>query len=67
MVVTLFRNRLRPDAGSDYDAWLAALALPDVLAQIRADEANFLESSETRMWAVSPLASDYSNGDARRA
>lgn len=42
-----------------YDAWLAALADPEVLAQIRADEANFLVSSETRMWAVSPMASEY--------
>jgi uncharacterized protein (TIGR02118 family) len=46
---------------SHYEGWLAALARPDVLARIRADEANFLDSGATRMWAVSPSASDYSD------
>jgi EthD domain len=45
---------------SDYEAWKAALEDPDVLRQIREDEANFLVSTETRMWVVSPFASDYS-------
>ena len=44
---------------ADYDAWLETLAKPDVLAQIRADEANFLDSRLTRMWRVSPFASSY--------
>jgi hypothetical protein len=48
---------------SDYDAWQAALSRPEVLEQIRADEANFLVSSETRMWAVSAFSSDYSDRD----
>ena len=46
---------------SDHAAWLDALAQPDVLAQIRADEANFLLSAETRMWAVTAHESDYAN------
>ena len=46
---------------SDYEAWRAALERPEVLEQIRADEANFLVSSETRMWLVSPFDSDYSS------
>ena len=46
---------------SDYEAWQAALEQPEVLEQIRADEANFLVSRETRMWAVSPFTSDYSD------
>ncbi|MDM8011986.1 MAG: EthD domain-containing protein [Parasphingorhabdus sp.] len=33
---------------ADYDAFLAAVSDPDVLAQIRADEANFLISDATR-------------------
>tara|TARA_R110000850_G_scaffold9852_1_gene35725 strand:+ start:2554 stop:2898 length:345 start_codon:yes stop_codon:yes gene_type:complete len=33
---------------ADYDAFLAAVSDPDVLAQIRADEANFLISEATR-------------------
>ena len=46
---------------SHYDAWRTALDQPEVLEQIRADEANFLVSSETRMWLVSPFVSDYSD------
>lgn len=42
----------------DYDAWLAALATPEILGQIRADEANFIDSTQTRMWAVTRCASD---------
>ena len=50
---------------SDYDSWQAALARPEVLEQIRADEGNFMVSSETRMWAVSPFSSDYSDRPLR--
>jgi uncharacterized protein (TIGR02118 family) len=46
---------------SDYEAWQAALEQPDVLEQIRADEANFLVSRETRMWVVTPFASEYTD------
>ena len=49
---------------SDYQAWQAALARPEVLDQIRADETNFLVAGETRMWLVSPFATEYSGGDA---
>jgi uncharacterized protein (TIGR02118 family) len=44
-------------SADDHAAWLAALARPEVVAQIRADEANFLDSAATRMWAVSAFAS----------
>jgi len=47
---------------ADYEAWQAALRDPDVIAKIRADEAHFVASAETRMYAVSPLESDYSAG-----
>jgi hypothetical protein len=50
---------------SDFDAWQAALARPEVLDQIRADEANFLVSGETRMWTVSPFSTDYSDRHPR--
>jgi hypothetical protein len=43
----------------DYEGWLATLARPEVVARIRADEANFLLSAETRMFAVTPCASQY--------
>ena len=46
---------------SDYEAWQAALEQPEVLEQIRADEANFLVSRETRMWVVTPFASEYAD------
>jgi uncharacterized protein (TIGR02118 family) len=46
---------------SDYEAWQAALEQPEVLEQIRADEANFLVSHETRMWVVTPFASVYAD------
>lgn len=36
-----------------YQAWLTALSDPDVIARIREDEANFLDSSATVMWGVS--------------
>ena len=49
---------------ADYDAWLAALARREVIEQIRADEASFLDSTATRMWVVSPFASDYSGRGA---
>jgi hypothetical protein len=42
-----------------YDDWLSALSDPDVLAQIRADEANFIEPGTTRMLAVTAFASHY--------
>ena len=45
---------------SDYDAWLANLDRQEVLEQIRADEANFLEAGATRLWAVSTFSSDFS-------
>ena len=48
-------------SASDYEAWKAALERPEVLAEIRADEANFLVSNETRMWVVTPFASEYPN------
>jgi uncharacterized protein (TIGR02118 family) len=47
-------------SADDFEAWQAALARPAVVARIRADEANFLVSGETRMWRVSPHESDYS-------
>ena len=50
---------------SDYEAWQAALLRPEVVDQIRADEANFLVSAETRMWEVSPCSSDYSEDEPR--
>jgi len=40
---------------SAFDAWSAALANPDVVDRIRADERNFLQSSCTQMWAVESL------------
>lgn len=43
---------------SDYEAWLAALEQPEVLEQIRADEVNFLDARETRMWAVTLFSTD---------
>ena len=49
---------------SDYEAWQAALTRPEVVDQIRADEANFLVSAETRMWEVSPYSSDYADDAA---
>lgn len=45
---------------ADYAAWQAALADPETLARIRADEANFVASGESRMYVVSPFESDYS-------
>lgn len=39
---------------ADFEAWRAALARPEVLAQIRADEANFIELGATQMWVVAP-------------
>ena len=47
-------------SAAEYEAWQAALQDPEVLAKIRADEAHFVASSETRMYAVSPFESDYS-------
>jgi uncharacterized protein (TIGR02118 family) len=44
----------------DYNAWLATLEQPEVVAKIRADEAKFLVSKETLMWAVSTHDSDCS-------
>lgn len=35
-----------------YKAWLDRLSDPEVIAKIRADEANFLDSSKTIMWRV---------------
>ena len=44
----------------DYAAWQAALADPDTLAKIRADEAHFVAPGQTRMYVVSAFESDYS-------
>ena len=49
------RVRLRGMAGR--------LLRPEVVDQIRADEADFLVWAETRMWEVSPCSSDYSEDD----
>jgi uncharacterized protein (TIGR02118 family) len=54
-------TELEFEATSDYEAWQATLARPEILEQIRSDEANFLVSAETRMWVVSSFASDYSD------
>jgi EthD domain len=43
---------------ADYDAWLAELSRPEVIAQIRADEANFIEAGRTRMWRVATCATE---------
>ena len=40
---------------ADYDAFLNAASDPDVLAQIRADEANFLISDATRSLRISSM------------
>lgn len=37
---------------ADYQAWLDRLADPAVIARIREDEANFLDSSRTVMWRI---------------
>jgi uncharacterized protein (TIGR02118 family) len=37
---------------SAFDAWSAALARPEIVDRIRADERNFLQSSYTQMWVV---------------
>lgn len=43
---------------ADHDAWRAALADPAVIAQIRADERNFLDQGATRMWVVDEHVDD---------
>jgi uncharacterized protein (TIGR02118 family) len=48
---------------ADHDAWRAALADPAVIAEIRADERNFLDQGATRMWVVDEHVDDL----ARRA
>ena len=40
---------------ADYDAFLNTASDPDVLAQIRADEANFLISDATRSLRISSM------------
>ncbi len=42
---------------ADYDRWCACLADPEIIAQIRADEAHFLDSSATIVWTVDDRAS----------
>jgi uncharacterized protein (TIGR02118 family) len=37
---------------SAFDAWSAALARPEVVDMIRADERNFIQSSSTQMWTI---------------
>jgi hypothetical protein len=51
----------------DYDAWLAALATPEILCQIHADETNFIDSTQARMWAVTRCATGglVAGGDTR--
>ncbi len=36
----------------DYERWCACLADPDIIAQIRADEVHFLDSTATKVWVV---------------
>jgi hypothetical protein len=38
-----------------YEAWSSALAQPNVISRIRADEQHFLQSSRTQMWVVDSL------------
>ena len=47
-----------------YDAWQDALRRPEVIAEIRADEAHFLAAGETRMWRVDRRESVYGTGPA---